>query len=71
MNWALIATSAQPLTYYVNGQNMNPGQWMTTTATIGTIVNLIAYDGVSAYTVPEGTALKQVPDQAQIGDAGY
>lgn len=36
---------------------------------IGSIVNLIVYDGSSSYTPLTGTELKQVADTANLGDA--
>lgn len=70
MQWALIATIEQPLSYWGWDQDGNQ-IWIETTAVPGTIVNIIDYDGVSPYTPPDGTKLEQVPDTAQIGDTGY
>lgn len=77
MNWALVATIAQSLTYWQyptfdnTGLQITNGQWVTETAQPGTIVNIISYDGTSPYTPPEGTKLEQVPTSANIGDTGY
>lgn len=67
MNWALIANIAQMLTYY----SRIVGDWVTEEVPIGTIINLIVYDGGTDYTPPEGTKLEQVPLTANIGDTGY
>ena len=72
MQWALVATAEQTLSYWV--PNVDPTQtatWETATVEVGTIVNLIEYDGVSEYTPPDNQALMQVPDDAKIGDTGY
>lgn len=72
MQWALVATAEQPLSYWApNSDPTQSATWETITASIGTIVNLIVYDGVSEYTPPENTKLEQVPDDAKIGDTGY
>ena len=72
MQWALVATAEQSLSYWVSNQDpTQPATWETATVEAGTIVNLIVYDGVSPYTPPDNTALMQVPDTAQIGDTGY
>lgn len=77
MNWALIATIAQLLTYYIyptfdnNGNELTPGNWATETVQPGTIVNLIDYNGTSPYTPPIGTKLEQVSFSVNIGDTGY
>ena len=67
MNWALIATVAQPLTYYSN----SIGDWIKTEVIIGTVINIIVYDGVSEYSPPAGTRLAQITNTANIGDTGY
>jgi hypothetical protein len=72
MQWALVATTEQELSYWaLNEDPTQPANWVTITAEPGTIVNLIVYDGVSPYSPPDNTALMQVPDNAQIGDTGY
>ena len=75
MQWALIATIAQPLEIYMppvgEGATGAPGHLETITVQPGTVVNLIVYDGISEYTAPDGTVLQQVPDTAIIGDTGY
>lgn len=38
---------------------------------IGTIADIIEYDGVSEYIAEADFELKQVPDSAKIGDEGY
>jgi hypothetical protein len=35
---------------------------------VGTVMNIIVYDGVSPYTVPTNMQLKQVADTVKIGD---
>lgn len=37
-------------------------------APIGTIVNIIVYDGMAQYEPPPGMTLSQVPDETHIGD---
>ena len=51
----------------------NPAVWVpkTITASVGTICNLISYDGISVYTPPEGYRLLEVPEDAKVGDTGY
>jgi hypothetical protein len=75
MKWALIATQEQPLTIWIDpvGQypTWTPGRWETITASPGTIINIIIYDGISDYTPPEGTIVQEVPEEAKIGDTGY
>ena len=70
MKWALVASIPQTLSYWTWDENGEP-IYITITAEPGTIVNIIDYDGVSDYTPPDGTDLKEVPDTANIGDTGY
>lgn len=41
------------------------------TAEVGTIINLIVYDGIAPYIAEEGFKLIEVPDTAKLGDTGY
>lgn len=73
MAWALVNIEVVPL---VVGSWVNEGlmqQYVTQeiNAVIGTICNLITYDGTSTYTPPAGYKLEQVPDNVIIGDTGY
>ena len=73
MSFALVNIIEVPL---ITGQWEGEGlatKYVTQeiTAIIGTICNLIAYDGVAAYTPPSGYKLEQVPDTAKVGDTGY
>lgn len=67
MAYALVST-AQMDTMMWTG---TPASYQTVTVEAGTIINLIAYDGVSPYTPADNTALMQVPDTANVGDTGY
>lgn len=73
MAWALVSTIEMtiPVGEWV-GSGMQ-AQYIITNmdAPIGTIINLIAYDGESPYTPPEGTKIEEVPDTAKVGDTGY
>lgn len=77
MTWALVATTAQTLSYWTqpvldsNGNIITASAWITSTVPVGTIINIINYDGISQYTPPAGSKLEQVPDAANIGDTGY
>lgn len=74
MQWALIATVEQELSYWtksVMGENfeiITPSEWVTETVSVGTVLNLIVYDGVSEYTPPEGSRLAEIEDNYAIGD---
>ena len=73
MIWALVNTIPVQLTL-TTIDGVSPSQTIvkqTSTAIIGTICNLIAYDGSSSYLPLGGYKLEQVPDTAQIGDTGY
>lgn len=75
MAYALVSTQSVTLTTYT----VTPGTGglpatknaVTSTYPAGTIVNLIEYDGVAAYTPPPNTRVALVPDTAQVGDTGY
>lgn len=65
MQWALINTAPMDVWMWVDNV------WSEVSCIIGTIVNLISYDGSSPYDLPDNTKLEQVPDDAKIGDTGY
>lgn len=77
MTWALISTVVQELSYWskptldAEGNTIVGPQWVTESVPIGTILNLVVYDGLTEYTPPNGTRIAQVPDTAAIGDTGY
>lgn len=73
MAWALVNTDPVPLTYSEwQGEGLNAKIVVNNiTAVPGTICNLVSYDGVSPYTPAENYRLKQVPDNAKVGDAGF
>ena len=66
MKWAIRATA--PTTYLkcviTNGVAVNT----SFNAVLGTITNIINYDGISPYTPPANCSLVQVADTVQIGD---
>lgn len=68
MAWALICTI--PTSVTVGYPNQEP-YWRRVIVPSGSIVNMIAYDGVAPYTPPQNTVLREVPDTAKIGDEGY
>ena len=73
MTWALVNTFEVPLIIRTLVQGVTSQEWQeeTISAVVGTICNIIAYDGVSPYTAPENYKLRQVPNSAKIGDTGY
>lgn len=70
MNYALVATVEQELSYWSWDENNEPVS-LTIMAQPGTIINIVNYYGVSPYEPPVGAELKQVPSNAKIGDTGY
>jgi hypothetical protein len=70
MSYALVNIDPMPISLWVLDINEN-WEYQTYTAVPGTIMDLIIYDGVSAYEPPPGLRLEIVPDTAKIGDTGY
>lgn len=74
MQWALIATVEQELSYWTkpvideNYEVVTPTQWVTQIVPVGTVLNLIVYDGESEYIPPEGSMLDEIEDSYAIGD---
>jgi len=76
MAWALVNTEPKNLMLDVWTPQENPMappifSREEVEVKIGTICNLIVYDGVSKYTPAEGYKLVEVPDDAKMGDNGY
>lgn len=67
MAWALLNSIEMPLTI---GHWDETGNYVEETNNVpaGTVMNLIVYDGQSAYTPPPGYVLAQVDDATKIGD---
>lgn len=66
--WALVATTILSINICQPGTLLTPPVCTETEITPGEIYNIIEYDGVSPYTPPPNTELKQVPAGSQIGD---
>ena len=68
MKWILKANSIFKYKKWtiVNGDT----QFLEYDSANGTIVNVIAYDGISPYTPPANCTLVQVVDTLQVGDLG-
>jgi hypothetical protein len=69
MKWALVNTVEVPLTIgVVSGEGMNQKYTLEEIkAKIGTICNLIVYDGKATYVPELGFELQQLSDNAVIG----
>jgi len=66
MNWYLVATEEQELGCWKIVDDIPV--WVLEIVPVGTIVNTIAYDGISPYIPPNGTELKSSVDVYNIGD---
>lgn len=68
MKWALVCENEMEIQNNFNMRNEeNYDASEMVKVPVGSIVNIIAYDGVKPYTPPAGCKLVQVADDANIG----
>lgn len=63
-NYGLVCTTQTAVQIY----NHSTQSFDTVLASSGTIINLVAYDGVSEFIPAPNIELKQISDTAAIGD---
>lgn len=70
MKYALVNTIPCELSYWVweEDNGIRNQVYKTVTAEPGTIINVIQYQEGSSYTPPANMEIRQVADEADIGD---